>query len=478
MYPTTPTHTEELIQAIEDNSPSVTQLIKEYIDYHQFEVRKMREGLRYYYKENDIKNRVMYKYDNDGIKVKDEDATNNKIASGFHKLLVDQKVAYLVGEPITISSKSDSSIEEVIELLGDEFNDIIPDLATAASNKGKEWLHPYVDENGDFDYIIIDAEEVIAIYDNTKRKNLIAVIRVYRLDDDTIKVELWDDQTVTYYEFVNGVIVLDSSYDNPVQSHFYIGDVGYGWGKVPYIKYANNTKEVSDLLFYKDYIDDYDKQFSDTSNTLHDVQQFLYVIRGYTDTDVSEAVTNFKRKKGVNVDPDGGVDILQGDVPINSVDTFLNRLTKDIFSFGMGVNVDTDKFGNNPTGVALKNLYSLLDMKANVLERKFEKSLRELVWFVCEYLKLPGDKDKLKADIDYKDIQFTFNKSMLANEMELVQMAQMSKGVISDETVLDNHPWVNDRQAEMERIEAKKEKEENSIINLDNNQPTNGDDDE
>lgn len=472
MYPTTPTHTEELIQHIKDNSPKVTEIIQNYIANHQLNLDKMKQGERYYYKENDINDRVLYMYDNDGEKVVDDEATNNKLSSGFHKLLVDQKVAYLVGEPITVSSKSDKDIEPVIDLLGDDFDDVIPDLATSASNKGKEWLHPYIDEQGFFDYVIIPAEEVIPIYDNTKRKNLMAVIRLYKLDDGTTKVELWDELTVTFYEMINGTVVLDASYEEPIQPHFYVGEEGVGWKKVPFIKFANNSKEASDLLFYKDLIDNYDSQTSNTSNTLEEVQQFLYVIKGYADTDIKQAVTNFRRKKGVAVDAEGGVDILQGDVPITSMDTFLNRLTKDIYAFGMGVNVDTDKFGNNPTGVALKNLYSLLDMKASVLERKFEKSLRELVWFICEYL----GPITSQMNFDYKDIQFTFNKSMLVNELELVNMAQASKGVISDETIINNHPWVTDPQQELDRLA---EKERRMVdLNSDVGMPAAEDDDD
>src|SRR5690606_20122100 len=108
----------------------------------------------------------------------------------------------------------------------------------------------------------------------------------------------------------------------------------------------------------------YDKLTSDTSNTLEDVQQFLYAIRGYEGTYVQNAVTNFKRYKGVAVDENGGVDIIQGEVPMNSIDSFLNRLEDDIYQFGQGVNTNTDKFGNSPSGIALKFLFSLLDMKA------------------------------------------------------------------------------------------------------------------
>lgn len=456
LYPNAPTHTEELIQAIENQSPKITDIIKEYIENHHTE--KMTEGVRYYYKDNDITKRNIYKYTNEGQKIIDLDATNNKLASGWHKLLVDQKTSYLVGDPVTIGSKTDKDITAVTDTLGDEFEDTLPELVTAASNKGREWLHVYIDGEGNFDYIIIPAQEVIPIYDNTKRKNLDAVIRYYPLDDgETTKIELWDKEFVTFYEMINGSIYFDASVEQNPQSHWYKENFGYGWGKVPFIEFANNEKRVSDLTFYKDFVDMYDKLMSDTANTLEDVQQFLYEIRGYEGTDLDQAVTNLKRYKGVAVDSEGGVSIIQGDVPMDSINSYLDRLVEDIYAQGQGVNVGTDKFGNSPSGIALKFLFSLLDMKANVLERKFVKGLRQLMWFVCEYL-----RESNQGNFEYKDITFTFNKSMLMNELEQVQIAQMSKGLISDDTLVNNHPWVTDSQMELKRLKE----QQGSMIDL------------
>lgn len=232
-------------------------------------------------------------------------------------------------------------------MLGDSFNDVMPELVKNAANKGREWLHPYIDENGEFDYMIVPAEEGIPIYDNTKRKDLIGFIRMYELDDETVKIELWDDQRVTYYEYHNGRLVLDMSYEENPASHFQFGNKGYGWGYPPFVEFANNEERVSDLTFIKDYVDVYDLLTADASNTLEDIQQFLYVIKGYSDTDIGQAVTNLKRFKGVAVDGDGGVDIKQGEMPMQSLDSFLNRIEDNIYSFGMAVDTTADKFGSH-----------------------------------------------------------------------------------------------------------------------------------
>jgi len=459
MYPDTPTETEKIIEIIKENSPKTTDIIKWYIDNHV--TSKMDEGVRYYFNKSDITRRVIYTYENDQ-KVEDIEATNNKLPVGWHKTLVDQKVAYLAGKPPTLESKKDNdpALKRITEILGDDFDDTLPELIKHASNKGKEWLHPFVDEDGKFDYMIIPAQEFIPIYENTKRKNLVAGIRYYKLDDGTLKIELWDDQKVTFYQDSEEGIVIDVTYNVNPQSHFYYGEKGYGWGKVPFICFKNNEEEVSDLEFYKNLIDVYEKVLSDTGNTIEDVQRFIFNLKGYEGTSLQEFMTDLKRYKAIKTDGEAGsgVDIVQGDVPVSAVDSFLDRLTELIYQAGQGVDVSTDKFGQNPSGVSLKFLYSFLDMKANVLERKFSRALKKFMWFICEYLSIA---ENVKAD--YRDYSFTFNKSMITNVKEEVDMVNSSKGIISDETLLANHPLVDDVQLELERLRKQQEQFDKSL---------------
>lgn len=447
-----PTHTDELNKIIADNQPVTANVIKAMIDEHILNTDELLQGERYYMNENDIGSRKIYTYQ-DGVKIIDTDAKNNRIPSGFHKLLVDQKVAYLAGKPITIGSKSDDDafLSDVNEMLTDEFEDVIPELIKNVSNRGKEWLHPYIDEDGLFDFIRIPAEEIIPIYERTKQKNLQAAIRFYAVDEATVKVEYWDKEQVTYYEIIQNQIYTDVSEPVNPRSHFIYGENGYGWQEVPFVEFVNNEERVGDLKFYKAYIDAYDLIMSDTSNTLDEMQSLIYVLKGYPGTDLAEFIQGLKRYKAVAVEggPDGGgVDTIQAEVPITTVDSVLDRYTQNIFHFGQGADVSLDKFGNAPSGVALRQLFQLLDMKASVLERKFTKALKHFAWFMTEYINISENKT-----YDYKDLTFTFNKSMLSNEAEQVQMARDSVGIVSNETIVQNHPWVEDAGIEIARLE-------------------------
>jgi hypothetical protein len=45
------------------------------------------------------------------------------------------------------------------------------------------------------------------------------------------------------------------------------------------------------------------------------------------------------------------------------------------------------------------------------------------------------------------------------NESEKIQNLQNSTGLISDETILANHPWVDDVQGELDKLKQQKEEQ-------------------
>ncbi len=440
----------KLISTAHANQITDSAIIKDLINEH--DTSHMIEGQRYYQNENDILKRRMYFY-KDGVRTLDETKPNRKIPHNWHKLLVDQKVAYLAGKPVAFQVNDPDYEDRLNLILGEEWDDTLTELAKNASNKGAEWLHVYINREGLFKFIIIPAEEVIPIYDTSLQENLEAVLRYYVVQvngKDRIRVEWWTRETVTFYmQQENGEFELDDTEEPNPDSHYYYNDVGYGWGKVPFIEFPNNQERNSDLKFYKELIDEYDLNVSDLANNLAEVQEIITILKGYEGTDLAEFKENLRYYKAIKVSGEqgSGVDKLELNIPVEAKKELLDRLEENIFLFGQGVNMKTDRFGNSPSGVALKFLYSLLDLKASVMERKFRKSIKRLLWFATEYINIID-----KKSYDSTTVQVTFRKTMITNDTESVNMAQASKGIISDETVIANHPWVEDVTGELERL--------------------------
>ena len=430
------------------------RILRELIEEHDTE--KYLVGVRYYENEPDILKRRIYIYDENGQKQIDATATNHRVPHNWHKLLVDQKVGYLFGRPVVLSAEPEAYAETLNEWLDEQWDDQLQEIAKSASNKGVEWLHPYIDGEGNFDYIIIPAEQCIPVYDTEYQKKLVALIRYYPFwvnGRETIRAEWWTAEYVTFYiQGENGQFVLEPPEEgrrNP-DSHFYYNEQGLGWGRVPFIAFKNNEEQKSDLAFYKEIIDIYDFVNSDMANDLTDVQKILYILRGYEGTSLAEFLTNLRRYRAIKTDQDGGVDTVSANIPVEAINAFLDREEENIFLFGQGVNIKTDRFGRAPSGIALKFLYTLLDLKANIMARKFSFSIKEFIWFLTEYFGIAGIQTVPDDAVD--SVKITFTKSMLINDEEMARIALQSKGIISDETIVANHPWVDDAGSEIQRV--------------------------
>lgn len=439
----------------------------------------MYEGEQYYRAKHKISNRKIQYY-LDGKYVEDKTKANNKAVNPFHQILVDQKAEYIAGNPInftvTQDEKSEASIklateyqDKIQEYLGEDFNDIAVDWIIGASNKAVEWMHLYVDEDGNFDYTITDAIQIIPIYDSDYEKVLIGVIRYYSVEyvesngekKKKIKAEWWDEKEVTFYvedkdgNFVKEIILKDNGEAeiNP-RPHWLETNtatnntIGKGWGKVPFIPLYNNSKKLNDLHRIKALIDIYDLVISDFANNLEDIQDAIWKLKGYEGENLKEFMENLKMYKAIKVSGDGDATTERIDIPTEARDKILNRIDDLIYMFGRGVNMNTDKFGNSPSGIALKFLFSNLDMKANALIRKMQSALVDLMWFVTTWINLIENKK-----YDHTQIHFAFNKAIIINQTELIQNARDSKGIISDETIMEHHPWVEDASEELLRLE-------------------------
>lgn len=196
---------------------------------------------------------------------------------------------------------------------------------------------------------------------------------------------------------------------------------------------------------YKTQIDAYNRRLSDTANMFKESNELIYVLTNYDDTDLSEFKRNMRHYGAIKVsNVDGGVDTIEIKVPVENTEKYLKMLYENIMLFGQAVDFSSDKFGSAPSGVALEFLYTNLNLKADKLARKTKVAIQELLWYVIEHHNLK---------VDYKDIDISFNYNKVANTELQVQMAQSSMGVVSHETVIENHPFVEDLEAELERIQ-------------------------
>lgn len=428
--------------------------IKKIIANDKTKVEKILSEKKYYKVENDILDTGVRPKDAGNDPLRNAD---NRIAHNFHQLLVDEKASYMFTYPVIFDVENDKDINsKVNKTLGDDFNRKSKNLCIEASNVGCSWLHYWINNSSEmkkeFKYELVNTEEIIPIYDNGLERALNSLIRYYAVSEDVegqidnqkfYYIEYWTKDTMERWKFKDSY-----TGDEVVEEH---ESIEHPFGSVPFIEFANNSLKRSDLSKYKALIDLYDKVKSGFANDLEDIQQIIYILENYGGENLGEFLGDLKRYKAVKTENDGsggggGVKTLQIEIPVEARKVILEMLKKQIYESGQGLQQDVESVGN-ASGVALKFFYRKLELKSGLLETEFKSSYNKLVKAILKFLSIDENKN----------ISQTWTRNMISNDLENAQIAQVSKGIIPDELIWRNHPWV-DNPEEVEKMFEKQNK--------------------
>lgn len=414
--------------------------------------QKARESQAYYdYKPDILKNRIFY-VDGAGILKEDKYASNIKIPHSFHTELVDQKVQFLLSNPVQATVEDPGFQEKLDEYYTDEMQVFLQETLEGSSIKGYEYAFARTNSNDVLCFQVADSLKTLPVYDNNNE--LVAIIRSYKKrlfkENKYVNVfvaEVWNDKEVYFFvkDEDNGDYQFDTTRDINPRPHVAAIDsqgkkLGRSYGVIPFYRLANNRKEKTDLEPIKDLIDDYDLMNAFMSNNLQDMTEAIYVVKGYQGDDLSTLRQNVKAKKTVGVSEQGGIDIKTVDIPTEARKTKMDLDKENIYKFGMGF--DSTAIGDgNITNVVIKSRYSLLNMKAN----KAEVRLRALLAW-CN--KLIVDDINRRYNTTYKatDIEVTIKRSAMVNDSDVANIdkleAETKQTVIA--TILAAAPRLDD----------------------------------
>ena len=137
----------------------------------------------------------------------------------------------------------------------------------------------------------------------------------------------------------------------------------------------------------------------------------------------------------------------------------LDIFKKALIENAMGYDAKDDRLSGNPNQMNIQSMYSDIDLDANDTETEFQSAFEDILWFVNAYLANTGC-----GDFSHEDVSIIFNRDILINETEAIANCVASLTVLSQETVVGQHPWVDDPQAELERLEKQKQKEQEEMV--------------
>ena len=394
-------------------------------------------------------------------------SADNRIPSNFYQLLVDQEAGYVATVFPDIDVGKDSDNKKIIDVLGDDRALTLNALLVDSSNAGRAWLHYWIDEDGNFRYGIIQPDQITPVYETTLDNKLLGVLRSYKqLDPDSGKYftvhEYWTDKEAQFFKTstTNSEVIepynIITSYD--LSAGYETGQsntLKHNFGRVPFIEFPKNKYRLPELNKYKGLIDAYDDIYNGFINDLDDVQTVILVLTNYCGESLKDFMNDLKEYKSIKINNAGngdksGVDKLQIDIPVEARDDALKITRNNIFLFGQGI--DPANFeSSNASGVAIKMLYSHLELKAAKTQTYFEHAINELVRAIMRYLNF--------SDADKRHISQHWTRTKVEDSLTKAQIVSTVANYSSKEAVAKANPIVDDWQQELKDLA--KDRQEN-----------------
>lgn len=377
---------------------------------------------------------------------------NNRIVDNQYKKLVDQKNNYLLGKPVTFFTKNQGYYKLINSTFNRDFMRLIKYIGEDSLNCGIGWLYIYYDDKGKINFKRFSPLEIIPVWENGEHTKLKEVIRVYDYHGKE-RVEVYCSRGIYFFNLSSGGVLEREEVffrDYLTYSGSCYGtsgdniSVGYSWDRIPIIPFKYNNKELPLINSVKSLQDGINLITSNFLNNMEeDPRNTILVLVNYDGENLGEFRKNIATYGAVKVRSgsdigNGDVKTLQVQVNAENYRTIITLLKRGIIENGMGYDGKDDRLGGTPNQMNIKSIYSDIDLDASSMEMEFQASFEEILWFLGNHFYNYGYGNYIDESMNV-----IFNRDMLMNESEIIDSCCKSVGLISEETIIANHPWTS-----------------------------------
>jgi len=419
---------------ISKDAELTADIISEAIKYNEKMRARYQKLENYYLGKHEILNRT-----------KPLGSKNSKVVTNYAKYITTINTGYLLGNPVTYKARDEKiDISPILEEYQKQtISDLDAEIAKDLSIFGIQYELIYNDGNNVVSKDI-DVRNAICVYDNTvQHKKMFGIIYEFGKD---IAGKTFSDITVysNKYKYVNCVDSKGEPRVGERKPHYF--------GKVPLIEYRNNSDYEGDFEQVISLIDAYNLLQSDRINDKQQLVEAILLGYGVSMTDKQKTdLRNNRMMFGLPVKGEANIEFLAKNLDETQVDILRKNIEEDIHKISLTPNMSDENFVGNASGVAIA--YKLLPFDQNVKnkERFFEKGLMERLEIYKNYLvkrSKVNEFDVYKADA-------VFNRNLPQNLLELSQIVNNLRGIVDDETLVSQLPFVSNPKESIEQ--AKKE---------------------
>ena len=413
-------------------------------------------GDRYYRGDHDIFKKKRMGIGRDGEPMELKNLPNNRNVDNQYAKMVDQKVSYLLGQPIAFNCDDENYVASLEKIFNKRFHKLLKTVGEDCLNGGIAWIYPYYGENGELKFKRFASYEILPFWSDDEHTELAMAVRYYieedpkHIDKVIEKIEVYTKQGIDFYRFENNRLIPDVA--KPHVNYFAVGDQEYNWDRIPLVAFKLNAKEIPLIKRCKNLQDSINEIVSTFKNNMEeDARNTILVLENYEGQDLGEFRQNVAQygviKVGSVDGARGDVRTLQVEVNATNYESILKMLKKALIDNCKGYDFSELRTGGSPNQMNIKSIYSDIDLDANAMELEFQCAFEDLLWFVNRSLK-----------VEDEEVEIIFNRDGVVNETEIMQMLVSAGVKISNRTLLAQVPFIDDIEEELKEVENEEQK--------------------
>lgn len=393
--------------------------------------------------------------------VSDTSKPCNRIVTNYCSNIVANYQGYLTGQDITYTSTQDiGAIQDILN-----YNDV-----SATDNEllrnglifGRAFEINYIDEDKKQRFKVLDSRECIPIYDNTLNQELLYVIRYYMVDNtDATKgynIEVYSKDSVKYYKS-------DCAYSSLTP----VSETPHYYNQVPITVFSLNQEEVSIFDKIMTLQDAYNNLLSSEVDDFQAFCDAYLVLKGCTADE--EDIRSMKENRVLILDAEASAEYLVKSISDTQIENMLSNINDTIHKIAASPDFSQESFGTS-SGIALRFRLLGFENTAGSIVKNMTKALQKRIELICEILGMT------EGESMWRDVEITFTRNIPVDLAETANIVNTLRGLVSDQTLLSQLPFVSDveketaliaeqaeRNADLYNFNSQNEEEEEGEVN-------------
>ena len=164
----------------------------------------------------------------------------------------------------------------------------------------------------------------------------------------------------------------------------------------------------------------------------------------------SDDLANMKQNRVLLMDAEDSAEYLTKNISDTQIQNMLQNINDQIHKMSNSPDFNDEKLMAQ-SGIAMK--YKLIGFEnvSSAIVANMTKALQKRIELICEVLNLTDGVTM------WRDITITFTRNLPENTIETAQMVNQLRGLVSDETLLSQIPFITNPAEEVERVKEQKQ---------------------